>query len=184
MAKLYSMIFVSGLAGIADELNIQTRSGSTISAGKALFDDNWGYIDLLQPGQAAVLEATTYANFAKTQDVYLNQEQETGIPAYNLALADWFGLPKVLEINVDRWTGKSGQCIRVKARDNVKVARVTVMIRNAEGTLLERGEAVQSEAGSAWWNYTTKSLVPMTPFPTVKAIVQDLPGNTASFTIS
>ena len=184
MAKLYSSIFTRGLAGIADELNVQTRSGRFFPAGKALFDDHREYIDLLDPNQAAVLEATTYANFAKMQDEYLNREQETGIPAYNLALADWFVAPRVLEINVDRWTGKPGQTIRVKARDNLLVARVSLAIRNAEGTLLEMGGAVQSEPGGAWWNYTTKSLVTMTPFPSIKAIAHDLPGNSASFTIS
>ena len=184
MAKLYSTIFARELAGTADELHVQTRSGRTITASQALFDDNWEYIDSLKPDQAAVLEATTYASFAKIKDVYLNREQETGIPAYNLALADWFVAPRVLEINVDRWTGKIGQTIRVKARDNVLVVRLSLLIRDAQGTLLEMGEAVQSEPGGAWWSYTTKSLVRMTPFPTVKAIAHDLPGNSASFTIS
>lgn len=184
MAKLYSTIFARELAGIAHEFHVQTRSGRTITPSKALFDDNWEYIDSLKPDQAAVLEATTYANFAKMQGAYLNQEKETGISAYNLALADWFVAPRVLEINVDRWTGKIGQTIRVKARDNVLVARVSVVIRGAEGTLLEMGEAVQSEPGGTWWNFTTKSLVTMAPFPTVKAIAQDLPGNRTSFTIS
>jgi hypothetical protein len=90
----------------------------------------------------------------------------------------------LLEIDVDRWTGEIGQTIRVKARDNVSVAKVSVVIRDADGKLLETGEALQSEAGSAWWNYTTKTPVAMTPFPSVKAIVQDLPGNRASYTIS
>ena len=184
MAKLYSTIFARGLAGIADEFHMQTRSGRTITASKALFDDHWEYIDSLKPDQAAVLGATTYANFAKMQDVYLKHEQATGIPAYNLALADWFVAPRVLEINVDRWTGKIGQTIRVKARDNVLVARVSLVIHDAEGKLLEMGEALQSEPGGTWWNYATKSLVMMTPFPTVKAIAHDLPGNSASFTVS
>jgi hypothetical protein len=59
-----------------------------------------------------------------------------------------------------------------------------VVIRDAEENVLEMGEAVQSEAGSIWWNYTTKSLVTMTPFPSVEAIAQDLPGNSDSFIIN
>jgi hypothetical protein len=50
--------------------------------------------------------------------------------------------------------------------------------------VLEMGKAVQSAAGSPWWNYTTKSRVTMTPFPLVEAIAQDLPGNQDSFAIS
>lgn len=184
MAKLYNSIFARGLAGIVDEFKAQTRSGKTITANKARFDDNREHIESLAPTQTAVLEATTYANFAKTQAAYLNKELETGLTAYNIAVADWFVAPKVLEVNVDRWTGKIGQLIRVKARDNVSVARVSVVIRDAEGRLLEMGEAAQSEPGSAWWNYITKSLVRMEPFPSVKAIARDLTGNSASFTIS
>ena len=108
----------------------------------------------------------------------------SGSTAYNIAISDWFGAPQVLEINVDNWTGEIGQTIRVKARDNVKVAGVAVVIRDANEKILEMGAAVQSEEGSVWWTYTTQALVTMTPFPAVEAIAQDLPGNTDSFIIS
>jgi hypothetical protein len=128
-------------------------------------------------------ESTTYANFAQTQDVYITKAKRLGVTPYYLALADWFKPPKVLEINVDSWTGKIGQTIRVKARDNVRVARVSVVIRDADENVLEMGETTQSEPGSAWWNYTTKSVVKMTPFPSVEATSYDLPGNRDAFAI-
>lgn len=129
-------------------------------------------------------KATTYANFANTQEVYINKARENNVTAYSIALTDWFIAPRVLQINIDRWTGEIGQTIRVKARDNILVADVSVVIRDAEENVLETGEAVQSEAGSAWWNYTTSSCVVMTPFPSVEAIAQDLSGNRDSFIIS
>ena len=97
---------------------------------------------------------------------------------------DWLGAPKVLEINVDDWTGEIGQVIRVKAKDSVMVARVAVVIRDAEENVLEAGEAIQAEEGSAWWNYRTQSKITMQPFPIVEATAWDLPGNTDSFAIS
>ena len=185
MARHYSTIFARGLAGIAeDPSEVHTRSGKNVTARKVLFDDNREYLELLKPAQAAILEASTYAHFAKTQDLYLERELETGMTAYNVALADWFVAPKVLQINVDHWTGRPGQIIRVKARDNVRVVKVLVMIRDGEGNVLEAGEAVQMEAGSAWWHYTTTTTVALTPFPNVKAVARDMPGNSASFTIS
>ncbi|HSL29686.1 MAG TPA: hypothetical protein VK900_10835, partial [Anaerolineales bacterium] len=63
------------------------------------------------------------------------------------------------------------------------VAAVTIVIRDAQGNLLERGEAVQSAAGSAWWHYTTRTRIPMNPFPAIEATARDLPGNEDSFTI-
>jgi hypothetical protein len=186
MANTYRNIFSRGLSGAFCSPSVahKTFSGKTIIANEPMFDDSREFIESLNVPQAAVLEATTYANFAKTQDVYLEKELETGLTAYYLAVADWFGMPKVLKIDVDDWMGESGQTIRVKARDNVKVARVLLVIRDAGGNILESGEAVQSAPGSPWWTYTTQTRVPMTPFPTVQAIAQDLPGNSHSFTVS
>jgi hypothetical protein len=116
--------------------------------------------------------------------VYITKAKRMGVTPYYIALADWFEAPKVLEINVDSWTGKIGQTIRVKARDNVRVTRVNVVIRDADENILETGEATQSEPGSIWWNYTTQTVIKMTPFPIVEATAYDLPGNSDSFVIS
>lgn len=186
MANTYGNAFFRGLTGAFSKQRVtyKTYSGKTIITNQPLFSNNQDYLESMKVDQAAMLEATTYANFAKTQNVYIEKELETGMTAYNLAIADWYVSPKVLEINVDRWTGKIGQSIRVKARDNIKVARVALVIRDGQGNLLEMGDAVQLKAGSSWWNYTTRSTVPMTPFPSVQAIAFDLPGNRNSFTIS
>jgi hypothetical protein len=186
MANTYGNRFFRGSTGAfgSQIVTYETYSGKTIITSQPVFSDSAAYVESMKPDQAAMLEATTYASFAGTQDVYLEKELETGLTAYNIAIADWFVSPRVVEINVDRWSGKPGQNIRVKARDNVKVARVTLVIRGAQGDLLEMGEAVPVEAKNAWWNYTTQSLVLMAPFPLVQAIAFDLPGNRSSFTIS
>ena len=186
MAKVRNNIFVRGLSGaIGDQFVIRTtRSGKTIIANKPRFDDQREFTEKQKTHQDAFREATTYARFAKTQPLYIEMAKGSGSTAYNIAISDWFGAPQVLEINVDNWTGEIGQTIRVKARDNVKVAGVAVVIRDANEKILEMGAAVQSEEGSVWWTYTTQALVTMTPFPTVEAIAQDLPGNTNSFIIS
>jgi hypothetical protein len=149
-----------------------------------LLDDYRQTNEARKAHEATIRESTTYANFAQTQDVYITKAKGIGVTPYYIALADWFEAPKVLEINVDGWTGKIGQTIRVKARDNVKVARVSVAIRDKDENVLEMGEATPSEPGSAWWNYTTKRLVPMRPFPIVEATAYDLPGNRDAFVIS
>lgn len=160
-----------------------TRSGKTIFASKPRFDDTRVFAQPPQTKEDAFRAAANYAEFAREQDLYLREAKDTGATPHDLALLDWFGGPELLEIDVDSWTGKTGQMIRVKARDNVRVARVLVVIRNKDGQVLETGEAVRSEDGSAWWAYTTRSLVPMAPVPSVEAIAWDLPGNRDSFTI-
>ena len=186
MANLHNNIFIQKLADSSTDpfLFRREHSAKTIVAAKPPFNEYGEYTDAPKSYPAAVRQATTYANFAMKQEAYSKNAKRTGTTAYYVALADWFSAPKVLEINVDNWTGESGQTIRVRARDSVKVASVSVVIRDADENVLEMGEAVQSKPGSSWWNYTTKALVKISPFPIVEAIAQDLAGNSDSFVIS
>jgi hypothetical protein len=185
MANIYRNIFIHGLADIlgARSASCKTCSGKTIFIGKTRSDDNKKYLEVKKSHPGAMLEAITYADFAKTQAEYLQRELTTGISAYYTAIIDWFEAPKVYEIDVDRWTGKPGHTIHVKARDNVLVAGVSVVIRDPEGNVLESGQAVQTKAGSPWWKYTAQACVPMKPFPIVEATARDLAGNEDLFAI-
>lgn len=185
MAKLYNIVMVgsNGKLGNQPE-NSEMHFERILLAGNPRFDEDFKNVETPEMPAAALRKASTYANFAKAQEVYVNKARRTEATPYYIALADWFTGPKVLEINVDDWTGKIGQTILVKARDNVRVARVSVVIRDGNDRILEAGEAVQSATDGAWWSYTTKSRVKMTPFPIVEAIAHDLPGNRDYFVIS
>ena len=61
---------------------------------------------------------------------------------YNWALSDWFNPPVIHGIQ------RMGNLIRVEASDNVLVAKVRVTILDAEGKILEQGEAVQADVPS------------------------------------
>lgn len=187
MANIDRNTHMRGLNGVGGDQAVYctTHSGKTIFVNGYRCDGNWKYMSMAIPKRhpAAIRAAAMYAHFAKTQDVYVDQECATGVSAYTIAVADWFGAPKVMELNLDGWTGQIGQLIRVKARDNVMVASVTVVIRDSQKNFLEMGEAVPSEPGSPWWHYTTQSFVRMDPFPVVAAIAQDLPGNRDSLVI-
>ena len=186
MPNLYKNLLLGWLTDqLADPfVSGPTRSGKALFVQKPVFDDNLTYTESQKIEEAAVRDAATYASFAQNQQTDLQHAEENGLSSYILAMADWYGAPRVLQIDVDEWTGRVGQTIRVKARDNVRVERVWLVIRDVWEKVLEMGEAVQSEPGSPWWNYTTTAVVPMTPFPLVEAIAWDLPGNSDSFTIS
>lgn len=186
MANTYGNKFARGFRGALGERFVvhQTGSGKTVIASKPLFDDTIAYTGGQTMQQAAIRDATMYANTAENQEAYILKSEQTGITAYALAVADWYSAPRVLEIDIDLWTGKIGETIRVKARDNVMVASVMLVIRDPQGYILEMGEALPFSAGSPWWNYTTQSLVSLIPFPTLQAIAYDLPGNRDSFMIS
>ena len=179
MAKVYNNIFVRGLTGaIGDQFVIRkTRSGKTIIANKPTFDENREFTETQKTQQKAFREAAAYAKFARGQEVYINKANGTGATAYNIAVADWFGQPEVLEIDASAWTGQSGEIIRVKAQDNVQVASVRLSIDNGNGTTYEQGEAAQVDG--LWWIYTTQNPVSLESAPRIVATAQDLPGNSA-----
>ena len=179
MAKVHNNIFVRGLRGsVGDQFVIRkTRSGKTIIANKPEFDEAREFTETQKQHQEAFRQATNYAKFAKTQPVYVQLAQGKGATPYNIAVADWFGAPEVLEIDASGWTGQAGQTIRVKAIDNVMVASVRVKIDDAHGTTFEEGEAVRSALDGLWWEYTTTTPVPLQPAPRVIATAHDLPGN-------
>lgn len=173
MANTQNSIFTYGV----------TRSGKILIADHPRFDDHRLSADNQGSHREALREAITFAQMAVEEEVYINKAREMGTTAYNIAILDWLGAPKVLEIDVDNWTGEIGQVIRVKAKENVMVAGVSVVIRDRNENVVEEGRAMPSGEGS-WWSYTTQSRIKMTPFPIVEATAWDLPGNSDSFAIS
>ena len=93
-------------------------------------------------------------------------EQAAGLPminAYNLALKD-ISHPPVIH----RILRKDGR-ILVNAWDEILVAGVRVMVHDAQGQLLEAGDAVQQQKD--WWEYTPRAE------GRVSVSAWDLPGN-------
>jgi hypothetical protein len=185
MAEVFNNIFVRGLRGaVGDQFVIRrTRSGKTIIANKPRFDENREFTDLQLAQQSAFKQATTYAKSAKTQPVYVEKAKAFNSTSYNLAVADWFHKPEVLDINASGWTGQIGQRILIRAEDDTKVTHVRVVIHNGNGTIHEQGEAVQSEIDNLLWTYTITTFTPMNPAPIVEAKAYDLPGNFGAATV-
>jgi hypothetical protein len=96
----------------------------------------------------------------------------------NLAIRDAMRPPVIESIELGQYTGKPGQVLQVKARDDFRVVEVKVTLRGAAGELIEEGLAVlSSEAGE--WMYTTKVEVLSGQSVSVSAIAKDTPGNIA-----
>lgn len=180
MAKVKKNVVMKGLSGtLADQVVVkQDKAGRTIIAVKPTFREDRVFSEAQQEQIEAFKEATQYAKVAaKTEAVYAEKAEDTPRSGYNVAIADWFHEPEVDEIDLSGWTGQVGESIRIKALDDVKVERVTVMIVDEADVLIEQGTAAQ-EAGQEdglWWVYTTTQAA--SGQPKVIAIAQDLPGN-------
>jgi hypothetical protein len=125
----------------------------------------------------AIRRASTYAHFSQNPALYLNKAVGTPLSAYEWAVADYFGKPKVLDIDICRWTGEAGQTIRIQARDNLVVLRVNVKIWE-NSFLLEEGEAIESETEPVVWTYITHTAIQPKPGIWLDVVAYDLPGNT------
>ena len=110
-------------------------------------------------------EASAYATVAQFEPVYVKLTAAAPTKtAYNFAVSDWCHAPEIH--GIERKKG----CIRVKATDNVLVARVRVTVLDEDGQILEVGEAVRKKG--AWWEFASRA-----EGKTVIAEAWDLPGH-------
>jgi hypothetical protein len=77
-----------------------------------------------------------------------------GKSPFNVAVADFLNAPNIDSIDFSDYTGQPGEAIRINASDDFLVKSVTVSIINADGSLVEEGNA-QSDASGYVWTYTT-----------------------------
>jgi hypothetical protein len=176
MAKVRNNIVVQGLSGsLGDQLVIkQDKAGRTIVSVKPTFDEHRTFSDSQKAQQTKFQEAAAYAKAAKTEAVYAQEAAGTPKSAYNVAMADWFHPPEIVEVNLEGWTGQAGQPIRIRALDDVQVKQVTVVITDEDDAVLEQGAATVE---GTWWVYTTTAAA--TGHPKVLVSAQDLPGHVA-----
>lgn len=78
--------------------------------------------------------------------IYAQKAAGTSKNAYNIAFRDWQRPPAIRRLNL----GPEGQ-VRVSARDDVMVTRVTVTVLDEAGQPLEQGGA-ELWMG-IWWDY-------------------------------
>jgi hypothetical protein len=179
MAKVRNNIVMKGLSGsLGDQIVVkQDKAGRTIVAVKPEFDPNHTFSEAQKGVHENFREAAAYAKTAKGDEAYINKAEGTPLNAYNVAMADWFHAPEILELDASGWNGAAGQVIRIKAIDDVQVTQVNVVITDSAGAVLEQGQAVRADG--LWWNYTTTAAAP--DGPRVVATAHDLPGHIAEF---
>ena len=93
--------------------------------------------------------------------------QRLGAYVHRLAVADFMHPPVVEQLDLSSYTGKPGDPIVVRARDDFGVTGVIVRLL-AAGILLEKGSAAENPPGTGRWVYTAQSAA---------APAADLPGN-------
>jgi hypothetical protein len=179
MAKVRNNIFVRGLSGsVGDQFVVKLdKNGRTIISNIPTFEENRTFTESQLGQQEKFREAVEYAKGAKSQQVYVDKAEDTSRTPYNVAMADFFHAPEILDVDLSAWHGGVGQAIRIKAMDDVKVTQVNVVITDSAGAVLEQGAAVQGD--NRWWDYTTTAAA--SDGARIVVTARDLPGNLAQF---
>ena len=98
----------------------------------------------------------------------------------NVIIADFLTAPLVDQIDLNDYSGRAGDTIRIRASDDFEVAGVTVSISGSEGQPIEHGAAVLSSMKWGRWLYTTTTSVAAGTQVRVEATATDKPGNRAA----
>ncbi len=93
-----------------------------------------------------------------------------------LALKDILNLPSIHKIDTSEYHGKLGEKIRVTAYDIFALAKVTVRIVHANGSIAEQGVCAYNLSPGTY-DYSATTEVSNLSGVTVKATAHDMPGN-------
>ena len=185
MAKVKRNASAPQFSGSIGKLNYYTLNGEQIVREKPERDPDKPFTAPQLAVQDGFKDAVSYA-----RDVVQDPERKAIYQAvaaverrdvYHRALSDALSAPVVLEINALNYNGAAGQSLVIKARDDFKVASVSVLIRDPAGVVLEEGTASGPASGSVAWTYETAVNLPQELSGVAIAVTaMDCPGNKAT----
>jgi hypothetical protein len=131
--------------------------------------------------------AALYAKGAIKSEELKNEYEKKSAPgnsAYNIAFRDFLKAPVVKKIDVSNYKGTPGSTIVINAKDDFRVAEVSVHIQTAAGVLVEEGTAILNPINRNLWTFTAVQNNAALTGSVISATAKDLPGNTGSLEIT
>ena len=170
-----------GLSGKYKQVVFSQRAGETI-VGKRPKRKN-GTRTAAQQGitstfKKAVLYAKSILTDAAIKMAY-QLKAKRGSSAFNVAIADFFTLPEIGEIDSSGYNGQVGGTLIAEVTDDFKLKSVKVQIEDANGTRIEVGDASLLPDGLNWM-YVSTVANPDTTGTKVSFTATDLPGHSIS----
>ena len=188
MAKINKNLLVRGARGHMGKQFVYRKHGEdTLMTRMPDFNEN------LEPTEKQVgvrelfAEAAAYAKGAIADPELKKEYQKKAKPgrtAYNIAFRDYLKAPVVQSVNPVQYTGSASSKVEISAKDDFRVAAVTVSIYLPSGALLEQGNAVLNPINRNKWVYTATQPNNELQGSVIKATAFDLPGNQGSLAIT
>ena len=188
MAEIDKFIVeASASAVVGIEKTLRKRGDKSFLAKKPVFDKNQKPTEKQEDLRENFSAATNYAQAAlanpESKKLY-ELRANANRTAFNVALRDYMKPPKVKKIETAKYTGNPGSTIKVRATDDFRVKAVSVTIYNAAGDLVEEGQATLDPVNRVKWNYAATQLIAILPGCKIKAVAEDIPGNTGQLEIT
>ncbi|WP_343667620.1 hypothetical protein [Chitinophaga sp.] len=155
---------------LGDQITIYERNGQIIVAvkrGKSTKKPTQKQLDV----RWKMTVASAYAKVAIQDPVvkaYYKSLAGPGQNAYNMAVRDAFHSPQIQDIKIE-----STDVVVVAAKNEFRVASVSVRVQDERGKVIEEGRAVQERNGVNWSFKVTQ----MPKKGRIRVLVEDLPGN-------
>jgi hypothetical protein len=191
MAKVKKMNVVThGLSGkVGDILIFSQRNGRTVVSQVA--HRTAKPTDKQKKRQNLFRKAAEFAKRiirSEKGQVYRDAAKEAkakkkGLTAYNIAFADFMHIPNIEKVDLSTYEGKTGDEIRIEATDDFAVESVHVQITDADGSVIEEGNAVMDDE-SGIWIYTATTDNTSSEGNKVVIVASDLPGNLTTEEVS
>jgi hypothetical protein len=179
MAISRNNVVTKGLSGDVGGLLFRQVDGQTIVSQKAVPSTvaTEAQKSTRKNFQRAVIYAKSEtAASSENKEIYeAVAKKKKNIP-YRVAVADFLKAPDIHHVDVSRYTGQPGDVIKVEVSDDVMVKSVTVTITNADGSLVEKGEA-QVDVSGYVWKYTATQINDSLEGDKIEITASDLPEN-------
>jgi hypothetical protein len=156
MAKMTPNPLINGLSGAVGEMVHRTLWGTHVISHKPDFSDR-----VPSPKQIAQNNQYKDAGFIwdslapEVKVAYRDWGKRLNKPPYALFNKNHSRPPSVEKIDLSQYTGQAGQTIAITATDLFQVARVEVTVRDAAGTVAEKGAAAKVAGTQHQWTYST-----------------------------
>ena len=130
MAKVRGNLILQGVSGmIGKQLIIRKqKDGTYVLTAAPVVRAGREPTPAQKQQQERFRQAVLYAKAAKGKPEYEPVAEARGVSTFNVATADFFHPPEILDIDVSGYTGAAGETITIKAVDDVKVTKVGVLI--------------------------------------------------------
>jgi len=134
--------------------------------------------------KAKFLLAVEYAklqmSIPEMKEIYKKAVNKNIPNAYTAALKDYLNAPVVDSIDSKEYKGSIGDLLFFHAIDDFQVTSVTVEIRDASGSLLEKGEASERDLHRNGWQYSATVANASLAGSVIVATAKDRAGNVAN----